>query len=66
MVCGETALIRLLNGPFDPAMVTISSYGNLRAATAFLHGAAVEEVGSSALDQFDPAYPVTVAARAVA
>lgn len=58
------ALTRLLNGPFDQGQIAISTYGNLRAATAFLHGAAVEEVGRSGLDPFDPAYPVTVAARA--
>ena len=58
------ALSRVLIDPFDPEKVAISTYGNLRAATAFLHGASVEEVGRSRLDPFDPAYPVTVAARA--
>jgi SAM-dependent methyltransferase len=62
----EPALARLLSGPFDPEKVTLRSYGNLAAATAFLHCAAVEEVGPRRLDRFDRAYPVTVAARAVA
>jgi SAM-dependent methyltransferase len=62
----DLALMRLLSGPFDPAEVSVMSRGNLFAATAFLHGAAVEEVDTAKLDLFDPAYPVTVAARAVA
>jgi SAM-dependent methyltransferase len=62
----DLALARLLSGPFDSAKVSVTSRGNLFAATAFLHGAAVEEVDKARLDLFDPAYPVTVAARAVA
>lgn len=58
------ALRRLLSGPFDPENVEVEVHGNLYAATAFLHGAAVEEVSRRKLDLFDPAYPVTVAARA--
>jgi SAM-dependent methyltransferase len=61
----ELSMKRLLNGPFLAANVTVKTYGNLLAATAFLHGAAVEEVGAERLDPFDPAYPVTVAARVV-
>jgi SAM-dependent methyltransferase len=62
----DLALARLLSGPFAAASVTTSSQGNLYAATAFLHGAAAEEVQTARLDPADPAYPVTVAARAVA
>lgn len=62
----ELALERLLSGPFATSEVTTSSQGNLCAATAFLHGAAAEEVETARLDLVDPAYPVTVAARAVA
>lgn len=62
----EPALGRLLSGPFEPSNVLLSTHGNLLAATAFLHGAAVEEVGCDRLDPVDSAYPVTIAARAVA
>lgn len=62
----DVALARLLSGPFDRAEVSVISRGNLFAATAFLHGAAVEEIDTAKLDPFDPAYPVTVAARAAA
>ncbi len=57
---------RLLSGPFRPENVQVECYGNLYAATAFLHAAAVEQVSRRKLDKFDRAYPVTIAARAVA
>lgn len=60
----EQSLKRLLSRHFDD--VAVQSYGNLFAATAFLHGAAVQEVSRRKLDRLDPAYPVIVAARAVA
>lgn len=60
------ALSRLLSSQFRPDRIAVKVYGNLHAATAFLHGAAVEEVSKARLDFRDPAYPVTVAARAVA
>jgi hypothetical protein len=62
----EAALHRLLRESFDEKSLTVASFGNLFAATAFLHCAAVEEVSKSKLDRVDPHYPVTVTARAVA
>ena len=62
----EDSLRRLLGSAFDPASVTVQTHGNLLAATAFLHAAAVEEVSKRKLDRLDPSYPVTIAARAVA
>jgi SAM-dependent methyltransferase len=62
----DLALARLLSGPFEHGNVTIATHGNLFAATAFLHGAAVEEVETAKLDHSDSSYPVTVAARVVA
>lgn len=60
------ALRRLLCQRFEREKVSVECFGNLFAATAFLHGAAVEEVAKSKLEQSDPAYPVTIAARAIA
>jgi SAM-dependent methyltransferase len=60
------SLERLLSGPFRPDNVSVEAHGNLYAATAFLHAAAVEEVSKRKLDRADRMYPVTVAARAVA
>ena len=60
----QDSLRRLLAASFDPAKTEFESYGNLFAATAFLHGAAVEEVPRRKLDRLDPLYPVVVAARA--
>ena len=58
------SLRRLLSGPFEPEQVDISSRGNLFAATAFLHGAAQEEVESAKLEPVDPSYPLVLTARA--
>ena len=62
----EPSLRRLLCAAFDPEKVAVESHGNLYAATAFLHAAAVEEVSKRKLDKTDRVYPVTIAARAVA
>jgi SAM-dependent methyltransferase len=60
------ALARLFSGPFKDDAVSVVSYGNLFAATAFLHGAAVQDVDAAKLRPVDESYPVTIAARAVA
>ena len=60
------ALGRLLAAHFDGSKVEVATFGNLFAATNFLHGAAVEEIDTAKLDRLDAAYPVIVAARAVA
>ena len=57
---------RLLKQAFDPSKVEVAAYGNLYAATAFLHGAAAEEVSKAKLRHFDPSYAITIAGRAVA
>lgn len=62
----EDSLGALLREEFDPDKIEVATFGNLYAATAFLHGAAVEEVSTRKLDIFDPAFPVIIAARAVA
>lgn len=60
------AVGRLLAAEFDPDKISVAAPGNFYAATAFLRGAAVEEVSSSSLRKSDPDYPVTITARAVA
>jgi SAM-dependent methyltransferase len=62
----DQSLTRLLCECFERDKVSVETFGNLFAATAFLHGAAVEEVPRRKLETFDPAFPVTIAARAVA
>lgn len=61
-----SALRRLLSESFEEGGLNVSACGNLYAATAFLHGAAVEEVDRRKLLSVDPAYPVTILARALA
>ena len=55
---------RLLTDVFGRA-VSVRAYGNVLAATAFLHGMAVEDLPEPALlDAHDPNYPVVVSAVA--
>jgi len=60
------ALERLLGECFDAGKIEVAVQGNLFAATAFLHGAAVEEIRPRKLERVDLAYPVLVTGRAVA
>jgi len=55
---------RLLEEVFPAANVDVEDHGNVFAAVAFLHGLALEEVSTDALDHRDSAYQVIVAARA--
>ena len=50
---------------FPKDQVTIQAYGNVFAATAFLHGLVTEELRHEDLDFKDPDYEVLVAVRAV-
>jgi glycosyltransferase involved in cell wall biosynthesis len=59
------ALNRLLGGRFDEENISMTDYGNVLAAVAFLHGLAEHELSPAELDAHDPQYPVIVAARAV-
>lgn len=60
------SLRRLLDEAFGPANVTIQPFGNLYAATHFLHGAASEEASRSKLAAEEPDFAIVIAARAVA
>ena len=59
------ALSRLLGRRFGEANISVTAYGNVLAAVAFLHGLAESELRPTELDARDPLYPVIVAARAV-
>jgi SAM-dependent methyltransferase len=64
------ALKRLLAETFAPESITpepisVESYGNVLAATAFLQGIASAELNRAELDVRDPCYQVVIAARAV-
>lgn len=59
------AVRRLLGDAFGRELVAVESHGNAFAATAFLQGLALEELPLDRLELFDPAYPVTVTARAL-
>lgn len=56
---------RLLQDQFGDGAISLETFGNVFAATAFLHGVAANEVDCSHLDFSDPDYSVIIAARAV-
>ena len=59
------ALRRLLEEKFDSANVSVTGYGNVLTAVAFLHGLAKHELSAAELDVHDPQFPMIAAARAV-
>ena len=61
-----TSLERLFESAFAKSAIVVKPFGNLYAATTFLHGAAVQEVNKSKLIPVDPAYAIVICARAVA
>ena len=56
---------RLFADAFGADRITVEVHGNVFAATAFLHGLAVEEINPDWLEYVDPAMPVTISVRAV-
>jgi hypothetical protein len=56
---------RLFEEAFGPDAVSVSSYGNVLAATAMLHGIAAEELRPEELDAHDPDFEVLIGVRAV-
>jgi hypothetical protein len=56
---------RLFEAEFDAPSVRVRTYGNVLAATAFLHGLAVSELREAELDARDPDYEVIITVRAV-
>ena len=56
---------RLFGEIFGADQVTITAYGNVLSAVAFLEGMACEELSKRELDVIDDRYPVLLAIRAV-
>jgi len=56
---------RLFEEIFPENNVWVDAYGNVLTAMAFLEGLATEELRREELEHYDPAYPVTIAVRAV-
>ena len=55
---------RLFGEVFAPANLKVETHGNVLAATAFLHGVALEELRADELDYNDPDYQVIITVRA--
>ena len=56
---------RLFEEVFEPANVTVDSYGNVLTASAFLYGLATEDMSRRELDLHDPDFQVTIGIKAV-
>jgi hypothetical protein len=56
---------RVFGEVFGDDNVTVRTYGNVLASTAFLRGTAYEEIPRRKLDVNDPYFPTLVAVRAV-
>lgn len=61
----EASVQRMLASAFPPEAVFVEKRGNVLAATALLHGLALEEVRAVELEPCDPDYQVILTARAV-
>jgi SAM-dependent methyltransferase len=56
---------RLFREQFSPDNVAVRGYGNVLAATAFLHGLAAGELTAAEKSHADPEYALLIAVRAV-
>ena len=54
---------RLLRAGFGDGTFSVVTYGNVLAAVAFLHGLSPADTSDDELNETDPDYPVTIAAR---
>jgi SAM-dependent methyltransferase len=61
----ELSVHRMLGEVFSDENLALESGGNVLAATALLHGLAVEELAADELDTLDRDYPLIIAARAL-
>jgi hypothetical protein len=56
---------KLFQSWFGEGNIDVSAYGNVYAATAFLHGLAIEELDPNKISYVDPDYEMLIAVRAV-
>jgi glycosyltransferase involved in cell wall biosynthesis/SAM-dependent methyltransferase len=61
----DRALQRLFAETFSEGHVEITSFGNVRVATAYLYGMGLPEVDQASLDYYDPQFQVINAVKAV-
>jgi SAM-dependent methyltransferase len=61
----SASVARLFSGPFGEENIDVRHYGNVYAATAFLHGLALEELNPEKLAYVDADYEMLIALRAI-
>ncbi len=60
----DDVIKRLFEEIFLEENVTVSTYGSVLTASAFLYGFASGELGKKKMDHHDPDYPVLISVRA--
>ena len=61
----QASVKKLLAETFSKAHITIETFGNVLAATAFLYGMGLPEIKQKQLDETDPHYQVIITACAI-
>jgi SAM-dependent methyltransferase len=61
----DASACQLFGDVFGPENVTVTTYGNVLTACAFLHGLAAHDLKPEELDHHDPDYQVIIAVRTV-
>lgn len=61
----EHSVRRMFSDAFGGSSVTVTTYGNVMAATSMLHGLSSDDLTTAEMDHVDPDFPVIIAARAV-
>lgn len=56
---------RMFASSFNNADLKVNGHGNILAATAFLHGLAVEDMDTARLDDYDEGFEICITVRAV-
>ncbi len=56
---------RLFEEVFEPANVTVDTYGNVLTASSFLYGLSLEDMSKRELELHDPDFQVTIGIKAV-
>ena len=60
----DQSMKKLLAEVFDESQIEVYSYGNMKAAMAFLFGVCQEEMNLADLEYYDEQFPMIVAAIA--
>jgi len=61
----EASVKRMMQNSFPKENITVSTYGNVSVAAAFLYGMGLNEISEKELHHNDPHYPVIITAKMI-